>query len=1064
LLLPNRAIGGTGWIVYHLGSDGKTLFSLINGGAAMERRVRVSTLRDLAKKYPAIVQGKEKPANNGERLEVAQIAYDRKQFAAATGLWAEALATEPWLGDDRQAHLRYLAARAAALALAGQGKDEPPPGDAAKAKLRRQALGWLKTELTAWQKLFESGPPQDRPAILQTLSNWRQDPDLAGSRDKAALAKLPAEERKEWQALWARVPEVRTVVPTSKEKGRRWRYTTQRPAKGWQKADFVDKEWKQGIGGFGTKGTPFVRTEWNTPDIWLRREFTMPEGKWDDLLLLLDHDDDAEVYINGMLALKAPTLSGYEEMLLSAEARLGLKPGKNVFAVHCHNVTGPQRIDVGIVAVQGNPARLALARIAFDRRRFALAARLWAAALASDPKLGDRQTGLRYSAARAAALAAAGQANDEPPPSDAAKAKLRGQALVWLRAELTAWGKAGESGPAPEQPNIVQALSLWRKEGDLAGIRDAKMLALLPGAEQKALARLWADVAALLSKKAQERLTRRPGDLAAAEALAGVLADKVEAKWIALKPLTAKSEGGATLTVQPDASVLASGVNPDRDVYVIAAEVQGPIRAIRLEAIPDASMPEGGSGRNGTFILTDIRITVGDSVVQWARATADFSQLEPNSPKNDHPVRFAIDAEETTGWAVWPRHKEPHWAVFLPARPVGGGHRTRLTIRLAFQNRDFAKHTLGRFRLSVANEKIIAQQCDWFWAATSPQAQLGAAYLALNDARRAAKFLTKATTANPKSPASDWLVLALAHARLKQTAQARKACGKAAALLKPTGADAALRPLLRGALTALGPNSREATALLAAAAGQPPAALNDAIRQNPNKAEGYRNRAEWFADRGLWKESSADLAEAFRLEPNTLTGMRLGIVLIQTGEIDRYRAHCQTMLKRWAATEQNGEADQTLKMIVLLPAGRHFKADAKQVAQLARLARVAASGDKKVDWFEWYMVAKGLYDYRTGRYQGALATCRESRSRAAKTKGDAQALMSLNLAIEAMALHCLGKKAGAKRTLAESKAFVEALMPGIDDSGGWSYDWLTAHMLYREAEGLIAGKKAGQPK
>src|SRR5262249_30117308 len=323
----------------------------------------------------------------------------------------------------------------------------------------------------------------------------------------------------QWQALWARVPEVRTVVPTSKEQGQKWRYTTQKPAEGWQKADFDDKEWRQGIGGFGTRGTASVRTEWNTADIWLRREFTMPQGKWDDLLLLLDHDDNAEVYINGVLALKAPGVSGYEEMPLNAEARLGLKPGKNVFAVHCHNVTGPQNIDVGIVAVKGNAARLALARIAYDRRRFTLAAPLWAAALASDPQPGDRGTGVRHSAARAAALAAAGQANDEQPPDDAAKAKLRGQALAWLRAELTAWTKDVKSDPAPDQPNIIQTLSLWRKESDLAGIRDVKMLAMLPATEQKAFTRLWADVAALLSKKAEERLTQHPDDLAAVEAL-----------------------------------------------------------------------------------------------------------------------------------------------------------------------------------------------------------------------------------------------------------------------------------------------------------------------------------------------------------------------------------------------------------------------------------------------------------------------------------------------------------------------------------------------------------------
>jgi len=321
----------------------------------------------------------------------------------------------------------------------------------------------------------------------------------------------------------------------------------------------------------------------------------------------------------------------------------------------------------------------------------------------------------------------------------------------------------------------------------------------------------------------------------------------------------------------------------------------------------------------------------------------------------------------------------------------------------------------------------------------------------------APEFLTKSTAAKPMMPAANWLVLTLAHAKLKETDQARKACGKAAALLKPTGAEPALRPLLREVLIAVGPNSPEATTLLVAAAGEPPAALNEAIRQNSNMAAGYRDRANWFAERGLWKKAIADFTEVFRLEPDTLDAMKLGILLAYTGELDRYRTHCQAMLDKWASTEKNSEADQTLKTIVLLP---DFKGDAKR---LGRLAEVAVSGDKSVDWFEWRMVANGLHDYRTGKYANALACCREIRLRAPKTTGDPQVLASLHLAIEAMALHRSGDEAGAKRALAEAKSNIDVNAPGID-GGNWTCDWLSAHILYREAEGLIAGKKSEQPK
>ena len=108
-----------------------------------------------AKRFPALLRGEDKPKDNTERLAFAQMCCDTKRFATAARVWDEALQADPKLGDDRQNWLRYNAACTAALAAAGAGKDEPQPDDVAKAKLRGQALGWLKAELAAWTKLFE---------------------------------------------------------------------------------------------------------------------------------------------------------------------------------------------------------------------------------------------------------------------------------------------------------------------------------------------------------------------------------------------------------------------------------------------------------------------------------------------------------------------------------------------------------------------------------------------------------------------------------------------------------------------------------------------------------------------------------------------------------------------------------------------------------------------------------------------------------------------------------------------------------------------------------------------
>jgi WD40 repeat protein/serine/threonine protein kinase len=142
-------------------------------------------------------------ARGEDRLALAQIAYDLKRFSLATRLWAEALESDPNLFDDRQSRHRYNAARAAVLAAAGLGREEPPPDEAAKARLRRRALDWLKAERIAWARFLESGSLKSGPKVVQHLTAWKQDPDVAGIRDAAALAKLPADEGEEFAQLWA---------------------------------------------------------------------------------------------------------------------------------------------------------------------------------------------------------------------------------------------------------------------------------------------------------------------------------------------------------------------------------------------------------------------------------------------------------------------------------------------------------------------------------------------------------------------------------------------------------------------------------------------------------------------------------------------------------------------------------------------------------------------------------------------------------------------------------------------------------------------------------------------
>ena len=149
-------------------------------------------------------------------------------------------------------------------------------------------------------------------------------------------------------------PVVRDIVPTSEQKPQTWAYSLAKPAGDWFAAAADVSQWKTGPGGFGTKGTPgaVIGSEWKSADIWARREFELANVPGGEVVLRMHHDDDAEVYLNGVLAARVRRwTSGYDEFPILPAARATLKAGKNVIAVHCHQDRGGQYIDVGLSEV-----------------------------------------------------------------------------------------------------------------------------------------------------------------------------------------------------------------------------------------------------------------------------------------------------------------------------------------------------------------------------------------------------------------------------------------------------------------------------------------------------------------------------------------------------------------------------------------------------------------------------------------------------------------------------------------------------------------------------------------
>ena len=157
-------------------------------------------------------------------------------------------------------------------------------------------------------------------------------------------------------ANWAPMPFQPTltpILPTSKATPLDWRYTTEKPAADWTQTNFDDSIWNVGPAPFGNfDGNP---TKWTTPDIWIRREFTLPNGKFSDLHFSAFYDEDITIYVDGVLASKEPGYtSGYENIEIRPQAAALLKPGAKVtIAAHCHQTYGGQVIDLGL---SGAPA------------------------------------------------------------------------------------------------------------------------------------------------------------------------------------------------------------------------------------------------------------------------------------------------------------------------------------------------------------------------------------------------------------------------------------------------------------------------------------------------------------------------------------------------------------------------------------------------------------------------------------------------------------------------------------------------------------------------------------
>jgi len=204
--------------------------------------------------------------------------------------------------------------------------------------------------------------------------------------------------------------------------------------------------------------------------------------------------------------------------------------------------------------------------------------------------------------------------------------------------------------------------------------------------------------------------------------------------WTPLEILEARSDGGATLALQEDGSLLAGGKTPSPDTYTIKGRTEvASVTGILLEVLPHPSLPGNGPGRavNGNFMLNEFRVKASPQDDPSAAVSVRLRNPATDFFQTSHggwPVAATIDGDPSTGWSIDPAEGIAHVALFETEKPVDFAGGTDFVFTIEQGERE---HTLGRFRLSVTRAKPPLPLPQGFGAAslvvkgTTPASQNG---------------------------------------------------------------------------------------------------------------------------------------------------------------------------------------------------------------------------------------------------------------------------------------------------------------------------------------------------
>ena len=169
-------------------------------------------------------------------------------------------------------------------------------------------------QITSRSAAYERGEPMASPPTTKTLDA-------------------------KWRVLIGAVQDGKLSTP--------YKYITEKPLDDWLTEGFDDQSWKSGLSPFGNGNGS--RTEWKTPEIYFRKTFEYDGAALRHGAVVIRHNDNTEIYINGQKILGVRGSQGYYLCLVTEQLQQALKKGANTIAVHSHEGGKGQFIDLAIL-------------------------------------------------------------------------------------------------------------------------------------------------------------------------------------------------------------------------------------------------------------------------------------------------------------------------------------------------------------------------------------------------------------------------------------------------------------------------------------------------------------------------------------------------------------------------------------------------------------------------------------------------------------------------------------------------------------------------------------------